>query len=131
MEEEVLIIGIAGASGSGKTCLAKAIENRIGEKVAFLSHDNYYQRHDELTFEDRAKLNMVLHLDRLRHGEAIDCPVYDYAAHNRSDKVKHIHPQKVIIAEGILVLQNHDLREIMCRKNVNIPDLKRSGMNYL
>ena len=124
MEEKALIIGIAGASGFGKTCLAKAIENRIGEKVAFLSHDNYYKRHDELSLEDRAKLNydhpdaletdlMVLHLDRLRHGEAIDCPVYDFAEHNRSDKVKHISPQKVIIVEGILVLQNHDLRDMM------------------
>ena len=109
-----LIIGIAGGSGSGKTTLALRLKERFGEdEVRLISHDNYYKRHDELPFEERCKLNydhpdafdnalLIYHLQELKAGRAIDCPVYDYSNHNRSDKVQHIEPAPVLIVEGIL-----------------------------
>ena len=109
-----LIIGIAGDSGSGKTTLALRLKERFGEdEVRLISHDSYYKRHDELPFEERCKLNydhpdafdnalLIYHLQELKAGRAIDCPVYDYSNHNRSDKVQHIEPAPVLIVEGIL-----------------------------
>ena len=107
-----LIIGIAGGSGSGKTTLALRLKERFGEDEV-ISHDSYYKRHDELPFEERCKLNydhpdafdnalLIYHLQGLKAGRAIDCPVYDYSNHNRSDKVQHIEPAPVLIVEGIL-----------------------------
>ena len=109
-----LIIGIAGGSGSGKTTLALRLKEQFGEdEVRLISHDSYYKRHDDLPFEERCKLNydhpdafdnalLIYHLQELKAGRAIDCPVYDYANHNRSDKVQHIEPAPVLIVEGIL-----------------------------
>ena len=109
-----LIIGIAGGSGSGKPTLALRLKERFGEdEVRLISHDSYYKRHDELPFEERCKLNydhpdafdnalLIYHLQELKAGRAIDCPVYDYSNHNRSDKVQHIEPAPVLIVEGIL-----------------------------
>ena len=109
-----LIIGIAGGSGSGKTTLALRLKERFGEdEVRLISHDSYYKRHDELPFEERCKLNydhpdafdndlLIQHLKELKAGRAIDCPVYDYANHNRSSEVQHIEPAPVLIVEGIL-----------------------------
>ena len=109
-----LIIGIAGGSGSGKTTLALRLKERFGEdEVRLISHDSYYKRHDELPFEERCKLNydhpdafdnalLIYHLQELKAGRAIDCPVYDYSNLNRSDKVQHIEPAPVLIVEGIL-----------------------------
>lgn len=120
----ILVIGIAGGSGSGKTTLMKNICQRFGDVVTVLSHDNYYKRHDGIPFEERSKLNydepdafdtslMVYQLDCLRHGEAIDCPVYDFTVHNRSSETIHVIPKKVIIVEGILIFENQELRELM------------------
>ena len=106
-------VGILGGTGSGKTTLVKALQNRFGENITVLSHDNYYKRHDELPFEERCKLNydhpdafdnalLIYHLQELKAGRAIDCPVYDYADHNRSNEVQHIEPAPVLIVEGIL-----------------------------
>ena len=122
--DNILVIGIAGGSGSGKTTLMKRLMDRFGEEVTVLSHDNYYKRHDDLPYEERCKLNydepeafdtslMVYQLDCLRHGQAIDCPVYDFAVHNRSSETIHIQPRRVIIVEGILIFENPDLRELM------------------
>ena len=95
-----LIIGIAGGSGSGKTTLALRLKERFGEdEVRLISHDSYYKRHDELPFEERCKLNydhpdafdnalLIYHLQELKAGRAIDCPVYDYSNHNRSNEVQ-------------------------------------------
>ena len=124
MEKEILVIGIAGGSGSGKTTLLKNLVEEFAENVTVLSHDNYYKRHDDLTYEERCKLNydepaaletdlMARHLDKLRHGEAIDCPVYDFTVHNRSDETIRIEPRAVIIVEGILIFENEPLRELM------------------
>ena len=121
---DILVIGIAGGTGSGKTTLMKNLIERFSEDVTVLSHDNYYKRHDELTYEQRCRLNydepaaletdlMARHLDRLRHGQAIDCPVYDFTVHNRSDETVRIVPRKVIIVEGILIFENQELRDLM------------------
>ena len=122
--DNILVIGIAGGSGSGKTTLMKRLVERFGNNVSVLSHDNYYKRHDELTYEQRAVLNydepnaldtslLVYQLDQLRHGYAIDCPVYDFTQHNRSDETIHIEPEKVIIVEGIMIFVDPDLRALM------------------
>ena len=124
MENNILVIGIAGGTGSGKTTLMKNIVSRFEGDVTILSHDNYYKRHDDMTYEERCLLNydepnaletdlMAVHLDALRHGQAIDCPVYDFAQHNRSNETVHIEPRKVIIVEGILIFENEPLRDLM------------------
>ena len=124
MEKEILVIGIAGGTGSGKTTLMNNLIRQFENDVTILSHDNYYKRHDELTYEERCQLNydepnaletdlMAVHLDKLRRGEAIDCPVYDFTVHNRSDETVRIVPKKVIIVEGILIFENQPLRELM------------------
>ena len=124
MEKEILVIGIAGGTGSGKTTLMDNLISRFQGDVTVLSHDNYYKRHDELTYEERTKLNydepnaletdlMARHLDILRNGGSIDCPVYDFSAHNRSDDTIRIDPKPVIIVEGILIFENEELRNLM------------------
>ena len=122
--DNILVIGIAGGSGSGKTTLMKRLVERFGSHVAVLSHDNYYKRHAALPFEQRCLLNydepaaletslMVQHLDMLRSGQAIDCPVYDFTLHNRSDETVRIHPEPVIIVEGIMIFADPELRKRM------------------
>ena len=124
MASEILVIGIAGGTGSGKTTLMNNIMAQFEGMVTVLSHDNYYKRHDELTFEERSGLNydepdaietslMVEHLKQLRQGQAIDCPVYDFTRHNRSDETIHLEPKPVIIVEGILIFENEPLRDLM------------------
>ena len=124
MKQNFLVIGIAGGTGSGKTTLMKNIISRFGDVVTVLSHDNYYRRHDELTYEERCKINydepaaletdlMARHLDLLRQGESIQCPVYDFTQHNRSDETIEVVPKSVIIVEGILIFENEPLRNLM------------------
>ena len=121
---DILVIGIAGGTGSGKTTLMDNLVKRFGDDVTVLSHDNYYRRRDDMTMEERQNVNydepaaletdlMVKHLDKLRHGEAIECPVYDFTQHNRSDKTITIVPKKVIIVEGILIFEDEGLRDLM------------------
>ncbi len=122
--ENSLVIGIAGGSGSGKTTLLKNIIQTFGPAITVISHDNYYKRHDEMTYEERCKLNydepdaletdlMVKQLQQLRDGQEILCPVYDFTVHNRSDETILIKPERVIIVEGILIFENEDLRKLM------------------
>ena len=124
MNNNILVIGIAGGTGSGKTTLMERLVAQFGDVVTVLSHDNYYRRLDHLPFEDRCKVNydepaaletelMLTHLEALRSGFAVDCPVYDFSQHNRSDKVIHLVPKKVIIVEGILIFENEALRNLM------------------
>ena len=124
MDNNILVIGIAGGTGSGKTTLMKNIISRFEGQVTVLSHDNYYKRHDELAYEERCQLNydepdaletdlMAAHLESLRRGEAINCPVYDFTVHNRSDETVPVLPKKVIIVEGILIFENEPLRNLM------------------
>ncbi len=122
--DKVLVIGIAGGSGSGKTTLMKNLVAEFGAIVTVLSHDNYYKRHDEMSYEERCRLNydepaafdtslMAYQLDQLRHGQSIECPVYDFTVHNRTDKTIRVVPRQVIIVEGILIFENQPLRELM------------------
>ena len=122
--EDILVIGIAGGSGSGKTTLMKNLMERFGDVITVLSHDNYYKRHDDLTYEERSQLNydepaafettlMVQQLSQLRSGQEIECPVYDFTVHNRSDEVLRIQPHPVIIVEGILIFADEKLRDLM------------------
>jgi uridine kinase len=98
--------------------------SRFGGDVSVVYHDNYYKRHDEMTYDQRAALNydhpdafdtdlMIEHLTCLRSGESVQCPVYDYTVHNRSEETVEIRPTKVIIVEGILIFENPDLRDLM------------------
>ena len=124
MDNNILVIGIAGGTGSGKTTLMNNLIQRFGDVVTVLSHDNYYRRLDHLTFEERTKINydepaaletdlMSRHLDELRRGNAIDCPIYDFTQHNRSADTMRIIPRQVIIVEGILIFENKELRDLM------------------
>ena len=124
MNNNILVIGIAGGTGSGKSTLMDNLVKRFAGHVTVLSHDNYYKRRDELTYEERTRINydepaaletdlMAQHLDLLRQGIAIDCPVYDFTQHNRSNKTVHIVPKSVIIVEGILIFENQPLRDLM------------------
>ena len=121
---DTMIIGIAGGTGSGKTTLTRKLQETFGGDVSVLYHDNYYKRHDGMTYEERAALNydhpdafdtplMVEHLRQLLAGQSIQCPVYDYAVHNRSDRTVEVRPTKVMIVEGILIFENKALRDLM------------------
>lgn len=109
-----LVIGIAGGTGSGKTTLTERLTAHFPQRVAVVYHDNYYREHSDLTYEQRCQLNydspeafdndlMISQLQELIDGKPIDCPVYDYTVHNRSDETIRVTPQPVIIVEGILI----------------------------
>lgn len=121
---DVMVIGIAGGTGSGKTTLTNRLKEHFGDKVGVMYYDNYYKRHDDMPFEERCLLNYdhpdafdadlaVKDLKRLKKGKEIHCPVYDYTIHNRSDETVTIKPAPVIIVEGILIFQNEALRNEM------------------
>ncbi|MBQ6733589.1 MAG: uridine kinase [Lachnospiraceae bacterium] len=120
----ILVIGIAGGTGSGKTTITRKIMERFGEEVTVLYHDNYYKAHHDLTYEERTKLNydhpnafdtemMVEDLKKLREGSAIECPIYDYTIHDRSDDTLTIQPSRIIVVEGILIFHEETLRKLM------------------
>lgn len=120
----VMVIGIAGGSGSGKTTLTNQIVSRFSDEVTVVTHDNYYKAHDEMTYEERCRLNydhpnafdtelMIEHLKQLKEGKSVECPIYDYTIHNRSKNTLTIAPAKVIIVEGILIFENKELCDQM------------------
>ena len=122
--DNILVIGIAGGTGSGKTTLMKNIVSRFGDEVTVISHDNYYKRHDDMTYEERCLINydepaafetelMVGHLAQLKAGHAIECPVYDFTVHNRSNDFVTIEPRRIIIVEGILIFADEARRDLM------------------
>ncbi|MBP3214891.1 MAG: uridine kinase [Clostridium sp.] len=120
-----IIIGIAGGTGSGKTTLADKLVNSFGrEEVSILRHDAYYKRHDNMTFDERCKLNydhpdafdndlLVEHILDLKEGKSIEMPVYDYTIHNRSDETITVEPAPVVILEGILIFAEPTLCDLM------------------
>jgi len=120
-----LVIGLAGGTGSGKTTVAEAIVHALeGERVAFLEHDAYYRDLRPLSVDERAGQNfdhpdafetdlLIDHLRRLRAGKAIDKPIYDYAIHLRTEQKVRVDPAPVIVVEGILVLAEPALRDLM------------------
>lgn len=121
---DCIIIGIAGGTGSGKSTFTNRLRDRFGDNITVIYHDNYYKRHDDIPFEERKKLNydhpdaletdlLIEHIKKLRNGESIECPVYDYTVHNRSDKTVRIDPRKIILIEGILLLADPRLRSLL------------------
>ena len=121
---DVMVIGIAGGTGSGKTTLTNRLKERFGDHVSVVYHDSYYKAHDEMTYEERCELNydhpdafdtelMLEHLAALKRGETVCCPTYDYTVHNRAKETVDIHPTKVILVEGILIFENKALRDLM------------------
>lgn len=124
---DILIVGIAGGSASGKTTVVNKIKEFFGDGITVIGHDNYYKAHDDMTYEERAQLNydhpnafdterMIEDVKRLKAGETVDIPVYDYGAHNRSNKTQTIKPQRVVVLEGILLLYDAALRDLMDAK---------------
>lgn len=120
---KTLVIGIAGGTGSGKSTFTNRIKNRFGDQVTVLYHDNYYKCNDGIPFEERVQINydhpdaletelLVEHIKKLKAGETIECPVYDFTQHNRSKETVFIKPSKIILVEGILVLHNDSLRDL-------------------
>ena len=125
MSSKPIVIGIAGGTGSGKTSIANKIMQTFKDKsVLFIQQDSYYRDQSHLTFEERLKTNydhpsafdnelLMKQIDQLKQYEAIEIPVYDYALHTRSEKTIHIKPKEVIVLEGILVLEDAKLRDLM------------------
>ena len=118
------IIGITGGTGSGKSTFTNRLKKAFPDDVTVIYHDNYYRCQDDIPFEERKKVNydhpdsletdlLVEHLKELKAGRAIDCPVYDYSLHNRSDEVIRIEPKPVILVEGILLLADERIRDLL------------------
>ncbi len=121
---DCIIIGIAGGTASGKTTVAQKIKEEFGDNVELLSHDYYYLPHNDMTYEERTKINydhpnafetdrLIRDIRDLKDGKAVDVPVYDFTIHNRVDETVHVEPKRVIIVEGILVFENEELRRLM------------------
>ena len=122
--DDRLIIGIAGGSGSGKTTLTQRLVEHFGDRLCVVTDDNYYRAHNDLSYEERAQLNydcpdafenelFVEQLALLRQGRSVNCPVYDYTVHNRSDKTIRLEPRPIILVEGILIFADESLRAQM------------------
>ena len=124
MKKDICIVGIAGGSASGKTTIVNNIKELFQNDIELISHDNYYLSNDDKTMEERGKLNydhpssfdtykMIEDVKKLKEGEIIYRPVYDYTQHTRAKEVVEVHPKKVIILEGILILEDPRLRDLM------------------
>ena len=124
MSENILTIGICGGTGSGKTTLTNALMRRFPDDISIVYQDNYYRRNDEMSPEERAKLNydhpnaieldlMAEQIRQLKEGKSVLCPVYDFSINNRTDETVEIKPTRVIIVEGILIFTSRELRDLL------------------
>ena len=124
MSSDIMILGIAGGTGSGKTTITRKLVQSFGGDVSVIHHDNYYKAHHDMPYEERAKLNydhpdsfdtelLVEALKELKKGHTVTCPVYDYTIHDRTDRTVTIRPTRVIIVEGILIFESRELCEQM------------------
>ena len=123
--KDVVVIGVAGGTGSGKSTLVKRLQEAFrNDDVATICHDFYYKAHPELTYEERTKLNydhpdafdtwlLVEHIKALKEGKAVDCPTYSFVEHNRTEDTLRVEPSKVVIVDGILIFENEELRNAM------------------
>ena len=120
---ECIMIGIAGGTGSGKSTFTNRLKERFSEDVTVIYHDNYYRRRDDMTYEERTKVNydhpdsletelLIEHLRMLKAGVPVECPIYDFTQHNRSDETYTIHPSKIFLIEGILIFSDERLRDL-------------------
>ncbi|HPL08739.1 MAG TPA: uridine kinase [Clostridia bacterium] len=121
---DILVIGIAGGTGSGKTTLTNRLKERFGKDISVIRHDDYYRSQDDISFEERVKTNydhpdsfetdlLIEHLKQLKNGHSIECPVYSFSEHTRTKDTRKIDPTKVIIVEGILIFQNPELLNML------------------
>ncbi|MDG2357263.1 MAG: uridine kinase [Polaribacter sp.] len=120
----MLIIGITGGTGSGKTTVVNQIVKHLPDnEVCVISQDSYYKATDNLSYEERTKINfdhpraidfdlIVKHLKELKLFKTIEQPVYSFVTHNRTENTVKTHPRKVIIVEGILIFNNEELRNL-------------------
>ena len=124
MKQNPLFVGIAGGTGSGKTTVAAKIASFFGKSCSTIPHDSYYRDRSELTFKQREQINydhpdslqtalLIEHLKKLKKGQKVQVPTYDFSAHNRSKKTVVQLPKKVILIEGILLFENEELRNLM------------------
>lgn len=121
---KTVIVGIAGGTASGKTTVVQRMKEFFPDEISVICHDYYYLAHDDMTYEERSKLNydhpcafeterLVEDIEKLKAGIPVDCPQYDFTKHNRAKEVLRIYPKPVIIVDGILVLEDERLRNRM------------------
>lgn len=121
---DIMAIGIAGGTGSGKTTITRLLSERFGKDVSVIYYDNYYKAHDDLTYDERTKINydcpdafdtelFLEDVAKLKRGEDVLCPVYDYTVHNRSNQTLLIKSAPVILLEGILLLSDERIRKLL------------------
>lgn len=121
---DVMIVGIAGGTGSGKTTITKKLVRRFSSDVTVIHHDSYYKAHHSMSYEERTKLNydhpdsfdtdiLIEDLRKLKNGETVHCPVYDFSIHDRTDETVEVKPARVIIVEGILIFADRTLCDMM------------------
>ena len=122
--DKICVIDIAGGTASGKTTIVNKLKDFFGDDVELISHDSYYKAHDDMPYEERAKLNydhpssfdtdrMIEDIKALKRGETVYIPVYDFSIHNRTEKTVKVEPKRVIMIEGILIFENKELRDLM------------------
>ena len=119
-----IIIGIAGGTGSGKSTFTDRLKGMFGDEITVIYHDNYYRAHDDIPFEERKVINydhpdsletelLLEHLKDLKAGKSVQCPVYDFSQHNRSKDFTEIKPSSIIILEGILIMADERIRDML------------------
>ena len=122
--KNVVVIGIAGGTGCGKSTMIDKIRSEFHEKITILSHDFYYKEHSNMEFEEREKLNydhpnafdtdlFIEHIKALKEWKSIKRPVYDFTIHNRVKETVRVFPSKVVIVEGILIFENKELLDLL------------------
>lgn len=121
--KNVIVIGIAGGTGSGNSTMINNIKKQFSDEISILSHDFYYKAHDNMTYEERCQLNydhpdafdtdlMIEHVKGLKRWETIERPVYDFTIHNRVNETVAVKPAKVVVVEGILIFENKELLDL-------------------
>lgn len=120
-----ILIGITGGTGSGKSTIAQEIYKKFGEQcIAMIEQDSYYRDQSEISFEERVKTNydhpdafdtalLIKHLKKLLSGQAVEKPIYDFEVHNRKKETVRVEPRDIIILEGILILQEMEIRNLL------------------
>ena len=131
--KDIIVIGIAGGTGSGKTTITRKLKERFGKDLTVIYYDNYYRARHDLTFDERTRLNydhpdafdteLLIHdLATLKESQLIECPVYDYTIYDRTNDTITIHPSRVIVLEGIHTYHEKRQRDHMDIKLVDEPD---------
>lgn len=118
-----MIVGVAGGTGSGKSTFTKNLQQEFGHDITVIYYDNYYKSRGDIPLEARKKINydhpdaletnlLINHVARLKRGESIDCPIYNFSTHTRDSKTLTVKPNRIIVVEGILAFHNPSLREL-------------------